>query len=391
MRHVAADVSGRYSIVGLGVTKQGRHLGQAPRRLRGDALDLALADAGVRRDAVDGYIGCSSDLFDDVRHLGLAPKFAWNMQTGGATPAWSIINAMGTIATGQAEVVVCAYAAAPTAGMLRRADGSVGGYGNFGYGYGPLYGFIGAAGAHALHARRHMERYGTTSQHMGAVAVVQRAHAAVRPGTLGFEQPITIEDHQTSRVIVDPLRLLDCTRDTDGGVVVVVTSTERARDLPGRHVLILGAGAGHQLRNWWTGEVFDLHDDVEPAARTAFGQAGLTVGDVDVAELYDPFTISVIMQLEAYGFCGPGDGGPFVASGATSVGGTIPTNTGGGQLSGFYATGFTAIVEGLRQLRGDGAATQVEGAEVALISGHGGHGGIQNTSTHATLILGVDR
>jgi acetyl-CoA acetyltransferase len=386
---MSSDVSGRYSLVGLGLSEQGRNLGIAPRELRRVALEAALADAGLAPKDVDGVIGSSSDMFEDIRYLGLAPTFAYTMQTGGATPAWSIINAMGAIATGQADVVACIYGAAPTGGYLRRADGSVGGYGNFGFGYGSLYGLIGAPGAHALHARRHMDRYGTTSRHFGAVAVDLRANAAVRPGTIGYGQPITIDDHQASRPIVDPLRLLDCCRDTDGGVAVLVCSTDRARDLPGRHVTVLGAGTGHQIRNWWTGEMYDLHDDIAPAAAKAFGQAGLELSDVDVAELYDPFTFSVIMQLEAYGFCGPGEGGPFVEAGGIRGGGTVPTNTGGGQLSGFYCTGFTPIVEGIRQLRGDGGATQVDGAEVALVSGHGGHGGVQGSSTHVTLLLGA--
>ena len=192
-------------------------------------------------------------------------------------------------------------------------------------------------------------------------------------------------------MVVDPFRLLECCRDTDGGVAVIVTSIERARDLAGTHTVVLGVGTGHNIRNWWTGDVYDLHDDIAPAAKTAFGQAGIGVDDVDVAALYDPFSISVIMQLEAYGFCAPGEGGPFVASGATRLDGAIPTNTGGGQLSGFYATGFTAVAEGLHQLRGEGEATQVAGAEVALVSGHGGNGGVQNTWAHATMLLGVDR
>ena len=213
----------------------------------------------------------------------------------------------------------------------------------------------------------------------------------MRPGTIGYGQPITIEDHQSSRMVVDPFRLLDCCRDTDGAVVVIVTTTERARDLASTPVCVLGMGTGHNMRNWWTGDVFDLHDDIAPAKETAFGQAGITHADVDVAALYDPFTISPIMQLEAYGFCGPGEGGPFVAAGNTRLDGVIPTNTGGGQLSGFYATGFTALVEGLWQLRGEGGATQVADAEVALVSGHGGNGGVQNTWAHGTMVLGVDR
>ena len=383
--------SGKYSIVGLGLTAQGRNLGVVPRELRREALELALADAGATRADIDGYIGTSSEMFDDIRYLGIGPKFAYTMQAGGASSILSLVNAMGAISTGQADLVACVYASAPTAGFLTRADGTRGGYGNFGYGYGRMYGLVGAGGAHALHARRHMHRFGMTSRHLGAVAVVQRDHASVRPGTLGFGQPITIDDHQASRLVVDPLRLLDCCRDTDGGVAVLVTTSERARDMQGRAVDILGVGCGHNLRNWWSGDVFDLHDDIAPAKETAFGQAGITVDDIDVASLYDPFTISVLMQLEAYGFCGVGDGGPFVESGATRVGGRIPTNTGGGQLSGFYTTGFTAITEGIRQLRGDGGATQVADAEVALISGHGGNVGVQNTWSHATMVLGASR
>ncbi|MEO8694822.1 MAG: thiolase family protein [Acidimicrobiales bacterium] len=383
--------SGQFAIVGLGLTKQGRNLGVAPRELRREALELALADAGATRAEIDGYIGTSSEMFDDIRYLGIGPKFAYTMQAGGASSILSLVNAMGAISTGLADLVACVYASAPTAGLLTRADGTRGGYGNFGYGYGRMYGLVGAAGAHALHARRHMHRFGMTSRHLGAVAVAQRDHASVRPGTVGFGQPITIDDHQASRLVVDPLRLLDCCRDTDGGVAVLVTTTERARDMKGRGIEILGVGCGHNLRNWWTGDAFDLHDDIAPAKATAFGQAGITVDDIDVASLYDPFTISVLMQLEAYGFCDVGDGGPFVESGATRIGGPIPTNTGGGQLSGFYTTGFTAITEGIWQLRGEGGATQVADAEIALISGHGGNVGVQNTWSHATMVLGVSR
>jgi len=384
-------LSGRFAVAGLGVTEQGRGLGHTTRDLQRQALELAIADAGIARGEIDGYIGTSSITFDDVRYLGLAPRFAYTMQSGGATAVWSIINAIGAIMTGQAEVVACVYAAAPTSTRMRRADGTTGSFGTYSYGYPRMYGMVGAGMAHAFHARRHMHRYGTTSEHLGAVAVTQRDYASVRPGTVGYQQPITLADHQASRMVVDPFRLLDCCRDTDGGVAVIVTSIERARDLAGTHTVVLGVGTGHNIRNWWTGDVYDLHDDIAPAAATAFAQAGIGVDAVDVAALYDPFSISVIMQLEAYGFCPPGEGGPFVSSGATRLDGTIPTNTGGGQLSGFYATGFTAVTEGLRQLRGEGGATQVAGAEVALVSGHGGNGGIQNTWAHATMLLGVDR
>jgi acetyl-CoA acetyltransferase len=140
-----------FVIAGLGVTAQGRDLGIPARGLRREALELALADAGLRRADVDGYIGTSADMFDDVRHLGLAPGFAWNMQAGGATAIWSVINAMGAIAVGQASVVACVYGATPSLGARRGAHN---GYGGFSYGYPSMYGLIGAAATHALHARR---------------------------------------------------------------------------------------------------------------------------------------------------------------------------------------------------------------------------------------------
>ena len=181
-----AAISGRFAVVGLGVTPQGRNVGIAPRDLRRHALDLALGDAGLERRDIDGYIGASSELFDDIRYLGLAPGFSYSLQSGGATATWSVINAIGAILTGQAEVVAVGYGAAPTARSATRADGSVGGYGSFAYGYQRLYRMIGAAMSHAFHARRHMHRYGTTTEHLGAVAVAQREHASVRPGTLGY-------------------------------------------------------------------------------------------------------------------------------------------------------------------------------------------------------------
>jgi acetyl-CoA acetyltransferase len=375
------------AIGGVGVTRQGRALGIPERELRREALDLALSDAGLRRADIDGYIACHGGVaFEDLRYLGLAPLFSWSLASGGATAISALIATRGVLAIGQARYVALCYGFAPS--TFRAGGGAAKGLGGYSYGYPALYGMLGAATSHALHAQRHMHLYGTTSEQLGAVAVTQRAFAALRPGTLGYERPITIDDHQRSRMICEPLRLLDCCRDTDGGVCVIVTTRERARDLRGEAVRVLGTGTGHNIRNWYDKTVYAHHDDIEPARTRALGEAGIGLDAVDVAALYDPFTISVIMQLEEYGFCKPGEGGPFVASGETGPGGRIPTNTGGGQLSGYYATGFTAMVEAILQLRGQAGATQVPGAEVALVSGHGGNGGVQNTWAHATALLG---
>jgi acetyl-CoA acetyltransferase len=380
------DLRGQYAIVGFGMTDQGIRLGRTSRDLRGEALQHALQDAGIARDAIDGYIHCWSER-EDLRYLGISPNFSLPIQTGGATPAASILTAIGLIAAGQAEMVACVYGYAASAGYIRPGF-SLKNIGSVAYGYPSLFGMIGPAASHAFHARRHMDLYGTTSLQMGAVAVTQRAYAAVRPGTLGYGKPITLEDHQASPVIVDPFHRLDCCRDTDGGVAVLVASAARARAMTSKPVFILGGGMGHNIANWHNGTVYEHHDNIKPAAQRAFRMAGMTIKDIDIAEFYDPFTISVIMQLEEYGFAPLGQGGPFVANGGMRADGLIPTNTGGGQLSGFYATGFTPIAEAVAQLRGDAGPGQLPNVNAALVSGHGTNGGVQNTWAHATLIFG---
>ena len=379
---------GRVAIVGVGVTQQGRGLGVRELELRRQALELALADAGLERDAIDGYVHASHER-EDLRYLGIAPNFSWPIQSGGASAPSTVAIAAGAILSGQAEVVACGYAMAPSSPELM---GNVGALGGLGYGYPAQVGMFGAASAHALHARWHMDHYGTTSEHLGAVAVQLRDHAVNRPDALGYGQPITLADHQASKMVVDPFRMLDCCRDTDGGVVLLLTSVERAKVLAkARPIHLLGMGFGHNIGHWQRRDVYAYHDDIAAASTRAFAQAGVSLDQVDTAQFYDPFTISVIMQLEHYGFCKPGEGGPFVADGGISAqGGAIPCNTGGGQISGFYAAGFTPIVEAIRQLRGEAGATQVKDARIALTSGHGLNGGVQNTWSHGTLILGAE-
>jgi acetyl-CoA acetyltransferase len=379
---------GSIAIVGMGLTQQGRALGSIDVELRRQALERSLEDAGLERDAIDGYIVASHER-EDLRYLGLSPNFSWPVQTGGATAPCSFIMAAGAILSGQAEVVACAYGMAPSSGGMPGFGGKTS-FGSLAYGYPARVGMIGAASAHALHARWHMDHYGTTSRHLGAVAVQLRKHAASRPDAITYGQPITIEDHQASPMVVDPFRMLDCCRDTDGGAVFLLTSAQRARSLPhARPVYIRGAGTGHNIGNWHKRDVYSHHDDIAPAAARAFAQAGVSLDDIDTAQFYDPFTISIIMQLEHYGFCKPGQGGPFVQDGGIALDGRIPANTGGGQISGFYAAGFTPIIEAMKQLRGESGATQVKDAELALVSGHGLNGGVQNTWTHGTLILGA--
>jgi acetyl-CoA acetyltransferase len=381
------------AIVGLGLTEQGRRLGLSGRVLRRKAVELALEDAGLTRSDIDGYILVGSGGFEDHRYLGLSPRFSYSLQSGGASPAISVLCAIGAVLLGQANYVACVYGEAFTSsaiGVSPKSDHSRQGTGDIGggaYGYPYLFGQVGPVSAYAQAARRHMHRYGTTSEQFGAVAVQERAYGHVRPGTVEEGNPITLEDHQRSRMVVDPFRLLDCCRSTDGGVAIIVTTAERAADCRARPVDVLGIGTGHAIRSWHEGTMFDNHD-VGAAAATAFGQAGLTAADVDVAELYAPFSFAVIAQLEEYGFCDVGEGGPFVAAGRTGPAGSTPTNTGGGHLSGFYATGFTPLSEGVLQARGTAPTNQIPDAEVVLVSGSGGNAGINGSSAHATLLLG---
>lgn len=371
------------AIVGIGVTAQGIGLGIEARELRTQAIDLALKDAGLERDAIDGYIRAHVER-EDLRYMGLSPNFSVSMMTGGATPGFSLITAMALIESGQAEMVACVYGEAYSVRSTRGGQP----LGAYGYGYPMLYGLAGAAATHAFHARRHMHLYGTSSQHLGAVAVTQRDYATVRPGTLGYRKPISLEEHQASPMIADPFRRLDCTRDTDGGVAVLVCSAKRAASLHSKPVYLLGAGTGHNIVNWHRGQAFDHHDNIAPAKQRAFRQAGMKLDAIDMAQLYDPFTISPLMQLEAYGFVPEGQGGPFYAAGGARRDGKIPTNTGGGQLSAYYTTGFTGIIEAVTQLRGEAGEGQLKNASTALVSGHGMNAGVQNTWAHATLILG---
>jgi len=374
---------GEYAIVGLGVTEQGIGLGYEGRELRTQAVELALAEVGLPRDAIDGYIRAYVDR-EDLRYMGLSPNFSVAMMTGGATPVFFIITAMAMIAAGQAEVVACVY------GEAQSASASIGkvDIGSYSYGYPILYGLLGAAATHAFHARRHMHLFGTTSEHLGAVAVTQRNYAVKRPGNLGYGEPLTLAEHQASPMITDPFRRFDCARNTDGGVCVLIASAEKAKSLASKPVYILGAGTGHNIVNWHRSRVFENHDNIAPAKARALEQAGLGIADVDMAQLYDPFTISPIMQLEAFGFVKDGQGGPFYAEGGAGPDGSMPTKTGGGQLSAYYSTGFTGVAEAIQQLRGEAGEGQLQQSETALVSGYGMNAGVQNTWAHACMILG---
>lgn len=400
------SASREFAIVGLGVVN-GKGLGLTARTLQAEATRLAIADAGLRREDVDGCInGMGSpgsmpagggwvDTF--ARVLGLPVKFYWTVARGGTGAHIGILTATRALELGLANyvVVACGHSgwsqshgllgAKPTKG---RPPGN---QGNSIVGT-DLLGYSAAASAARMHgffASRHMYEYGTTQRQLGSVAVSLREWACLNPSAQMYGRPLTIEDYEASRWIVEPYRLLDCCLESDAGAAVVITTAERARDLARPPVYVLGQGFGDHARQYWWEKSNYTRLDVAPAKEAAFRQAGIELADVDVAEFYDCFTAEVIFQLEDYGWCAKGEGGPFVEAGNIAPGGTVPVNTGGGQLSGFYLFDYTGLAEAVVQLRGEGGARQVPDAEVALVTGHGGEMVIPfMCSTHATTILG---
>jgi acetyl-CoA acetyltransferase len=358
--------------------------------VHGQAADRALADAGLTMADVDGF--ATAGFFPMyatgvAEYLGLHPIFFDETNAGGASFEVLVEHAAYAVEAGAADVVLVTYGSVQLSQMGRRL-GTGGGGGGANAAPGPaihdaLWGNT-LVGNYAMAARRHMHEYKTTPEQLAAVAVTMRAHAAANPNAQERD-PITVQDVVTSRLVADPLHKLDCCVISDGGAACVVTTAERAADLPGAPVYVLGAAHAttHHLN---LSAMPDL--TVTPAAQSgpaAFARAGVSPADVDVAELYDSFTITVVLTVEDLGFCPKGDGGAFVDDGGLGVGGRLPTNTDGGGLSACHPgmRGMFLIVEAVRQLRGEGGATQVPGARLAVAHGTGGM-----LSTGATLVLG---
>ncbi|HEY7488196.1 MAG TPA: acetyl-CoA acetyltransferase [Streptosporangiaceae bacterium] len=390
----AATFRDRAAIAGVGYTPFSKNSGVSTLTLAVDAVLAALADAGLDVDDVDALathrVGDSTPPWVVAPALGV-PEVTWYLdQFGGGSVSHSVVGqAAMAVAAGVATTVVC-YRAINARSEFRMGgtgggpEGQGGGK-NAGRGPAPVfdaqyqapYGYLAPPQQFAMAARTHMIRYGTTHEQFGHVAVSQRANAVKNPRALKRD-PITLDDYLASRWIAEPFRLLDCCLETDGACAVVVTSAERARDLRQPPVLISGTvwGGGDSFLSG-AGSGPDGTDlSVSEAARIAprlYGMAGVGPGDIDVAELYDCFTYSVIVQLEDYGFCAKGEGGPYVESGATRLDGALPVNTHGGFLSEGYVHGINHIAEAVSQLRGTAGDRQVPGAEVALSTAQPGY------------------
>ncbi|GAA2731962.1 thiolase family protein [Actinocorallia aurantiaca] len=380
------------AIAGLGMTELGKVYGRSPRRLAADAVRLAVADAGMELTDLDGLLvshgmGGSPGIelasvlgLRDLRVLSLMHAF-------GATAGAMIAHAAMLVESGAASAIACVFADAPlkpkqSAGAAY--DRSAREY----YGYSGMtasQGFRSVNAYYALAAQRHMARYGTTSEQLGAVAVSTRQWATMNP-LAQMRDPITLEDHQNSRWVVEPLHLLDCCLVSNGAIAVLVTGADRAADLAQPAVHVLGWGQGHPGNAMESGSGFGLTTGAAISGPTAMKMAGVTVSDIDQCQIYDCYTFTTLVTLEDYGFCAKGEGGELAASGALGPGGRLPTNTGGGQLSGYYMWGMTPVSEAIIQARGQGGERQAERNEVVLVSGNGGI-----LDHHSTLILSPTR
>ncbi|MGP4021574.1 thiolase family protein [Saccharopolyspora sp. 5N708] len=385
---MAGPAGRRPVIVGLGMTELGKVYGRTAGEFAADAVRDAAADAGLRPSDVDGLLinsGVSGgvDIWTLQQQLQIRDlRLLTEMQAFGSSAGSMLAYASMAVRSGMADTIACVFADAP-----RQPDqGSAAAYTGRRRptGFEGLLGASGLTSVNAMYAqaaRRHMNTYGTTSAQLGAIAVAQRAWAARNP-LAQLREPITLADHQASRMIADPLRLLDCCLVSNGGIAVLVTSADRAADLRQPPVHVLGYAQSHPNYPAARGSEFGLRTGAAQAGPAALKMAGVSISDVDVAELYDCYTFTVLITLEDYGFCAKGEGGEFAASGALAPGGTLPVNTGGGQLSSYYMWGMTPLSEAVIQARGHGGARQAPRNDVILVSGNGGI-----LAHHTTLVL----
>jgi acetyl-CoA acetyltransferase len=369
------------------MTPLGKVYGPTSAQFAAEAVRLAVADAGLRLGDVDGLLtssGVSGGISIDLqRDLGLTDlRLLSHMQAYGSTAGAMVQFASMAVQSGMASVVACVFADNPL--QPERSAGAAYGSRRAPAGWWGLLGASGVVGAnpmYALAARRHMERYGTTSEQLGHIAVAQRGWAALNPAAQ-LREPITLADHQASRWIVEPFHLLDCCLVSNGGIAVIVTTADRAASLAQPPVHVLGWAQAHPGRYLRRDPDFGLVSGAASAGPAALAMAGLELADVDVVELYDCYTFTVLLTLEDYGFCPKGEGGPFVASGVLGPSGKLRLNTGGGQLSGYYMWGMTPLSEAVMQARGQAGARQAPTHDVVLVSGNGGV-----LDHHATLVL----
>jgi len=377
-------------VIGVAETALGEVSGETELSMVAKAAREALSEAGLSLSDVDGlfvsYMG-EQGTVQVGEYLGIQPRYADSSDFGGGTFEAFAHHAMVALAAGRCDVALIAYASRQRSKRSRRMHySSSAGTGylqsdrfNLTEQFQSPCGMPTPIGGYALIASQHMHQFGTTPAQLAAVAMTARSWAQLNPKAWS-RAPLTVDEVLSSRMICDPLHKLDCCLITDGGGVIVMARGDRARDGSKRPIRVLGAGESHT--KWHIGQNFK-HSQAPGAvaAREAFAMAGITPGDVDVLEPYDAFTINVIVHLEDLGFCGRGEGGPFVEEGHLRPGGRLPALTSGGGLSYCHpgALGILLLIEAVRQLRYEAGARQVPDAEIAVAHGMGGYHSFAST------------
>jgi acetyl-CoA acetyltransferase len=387
--------AGNTAVVGIGATEFSKESGRSELRLAVEAVDAALSDAGIAPSEVEGMVTYTADTNPEInvaQSLGMGElTFFSRVHYGGGAGAGTVQQAALAVQAGVADVVVCYRAFNERSGnrfgggVQNRPPVANAEAAHFSW-YAPQ-GLLTPAQWVAMAAQRYLYLTGATSEDLGRVAVADRKHAATNPKAWYYERPITLEDHQASRWIVEPLHLLDCCQETDGGQAIVVTSLERARDLANPPAVIRaaaqGSGNGQEMMTSYYLDDLSGLAEMGVVARQLWETSGLLPADIQTAVLYDHFTPYVLSQLEELGFCGKGDAKDFVRDGNIELGGSLPINTHGGQLGEAYLHGMNGIAEGVRQVRGS-SVNQVEDVEHVLVTSGTG-------VPTSGLILGVDR
>ncbi len=387
--------TGTTAVVGIGATEFSKNSGRSELSLAVEAVAAALEDAGLAPEDVEGLVTFSADTNPEIevaRSLGMGElTFFSRIHYGGGAACATVQQAAMAVNSGVADVVVCYRAfnersgARFGAGVQGRAPMPTAEAAQFAW-YAP-HGLLTPASWVAMFAQRYLHVTGATTEDFGRVAVADRKHAATNPAAWFYGKPITLEDHQASRWIVEPLRLLDCCQETDGGQALVVTSLERARHLRRAPAVVRAAaqGSGDQqdmMTSYYRDDLTRL-PEMGVVARQLWDTSGLGPEDIQAAVLYDHFTPFVLYQLEELGFCKWGEAKDFVADGHLELQGRLPTNTHGGQLGEAYLHGMNGIAEGVRLVRGT-SVNQVPGTEHVVVTAGTG-------VPTSGLVLGADR
>ncbi len=376
---MSINYGGKTAIVGIGATEFSKNSGRTPMQLATEACIAACNDAGVSPADVDGMVVYSAEKNTEIevaRNLGVRELTHFSMiHHGGGAACGVVAQAAMALYSGAANYVLV-YRAFNERSWHRFGQGVQDAHQSpeafdVSFGWSTPFGLLTPAQWIAMFATRYMHEYGATSEDFGRIAVADRKHAATNPAAFFYDKPITLEDHQNSRMISEPLRLLDCCQESDGGQALLLTTVDRAADLEGHAAVVAAAAQGvaydqHMMRSYYRESITGL-PEMGVVARQLWEATGLGPNDIQTATLYDHFTPLVLTQLEEFGFCDVGEARHFIADGAIELGGKLPINTNGGQLGEAYIHGMNGIAEGVRQIRGT-SVNQVDDVENVLVT-----------------------